>query len=326
MTPEKEHSVGRIEAICVSREKGVRKSSVAQVRLLQDFGLEGDAHAGAWHRQVSLLDEADIAGMREQLPRLTFGDFGENLVVSGIALGELGLGSRLRVGPDAELVITQRGKTCHSRCAIYYQTGDCIMPKRGLFARVAKEGAIAVGDDVAVLNSIKRETLQAAVITVSDSCAAGTATDTAGPAVAAMVRERLAAHLYAAEVVPDDEETIAERLEHFCDGPQVDLILVVGGTGFAPRDVTPEAVRRVIQRATPGLDEAMRARSLQITPHAMLSRAVSGIRGTTLIVSLPGSEKAATENLDTILTSLRHGLAKLLGDTTPCGPDRPSGK
>ena len=96
-------------------------------------------------------------------------------------------------------------------------------------------------------------------------------------------------------------------------------MLAVGGTGFAPRDVTPEAVAAVIERRTPGLDEAMRRASSEKTPHAMLSRAVSGIRGSTLIVSLPGSERAATENLDAILPALGHGLAKLRGDPGDCG-------
>jgi len=98
----------------------------------------------------------------------------------------------------------------------------------------------------------------------------------------------------------------------------------VGGTGFAPRDVTPEAVAAVIERATPGLDEAMRAASLRKTTHAMLSRALSGVRGTTLVISLPGSERAAVENLDAILSSLAHGLKKLRGDPSDCG--RPAGE
>ena len=126
-------------------------------------------------------------------------------------------------------------------------------------------------------------------------------------------------HVYKVEVVPDEAEGIAERVKHYCDGHSIDLVLAAGGTGFAPRDVTPEATREVIQRPTPGLDEAMRAASLAKTPHAMLSRGVSGIRGSTLILNLPGSVRGATENLAAILPALPHGLEKLRGDPGDCG-------
>jgi len=126
-------------------------------------------------------------------------------------------------------------------------------------------------------------------------------------------------HVYKVEVVPDDADRIAERLKHYCNGHSIDLVLAAGGTGFAPRDVTPEATRQVVERLTPGLDEAMRAASMAKTPHAMLSRAVSGILGATLIVNLPGSVRGATENLDAILPALAHGLEKLRGDPSDCG-------
>ena len=113
------------------------------------------------------------------------------------------------------------------------------------------------------------------------------------------------------------------RLEHYCDGHSIDLVVTVGGTGFAPRDVTPEAVSGVAERLTPGLDEAMRLASLRKTPHAMLSRGVSAIRASTLIVSVPGSERSSTENLEAVLPALGHGLAKLRGDPSDCGRDAP---
>ncbi|NIA14342.1 MAG: molybdenum cofactor biosynthesis protein [Nitrospiraceae bacterium] len=314
--------MGSIEAICSSECKGTKKTPFSHGKLVKGFGLEGDAHGGAWHRQVSLLDVADIETMRRNLPDLQFGAFAENVAVSGIDLGGLGLGSRLRLGSEAEIELTQRGKTCHSHCAIYHQTGDCIMPRRGVFAQVLVGGAVQVGDHVEVLEPVPPEMHQVAVLTVSDSCSSGEAMDTAGPNVAELVQSHLAARVYATEIVPDKGEVIAERLRHYADGPRLDLVLAVGGTGFAPRDVTPEAVRSVVDRLTPGLDEAMRAASLQITSHAMLSRAASGIRGKTLILSLPGSRRAADENLRAVLPALPHGLAKLRGDAAPCGPPR----
>jgi molybdopterin adenylyltransferase len=143
--------------------------------------------------------------------------------------------------------------------------------------------------------------------------------DTAGPAVASLICETMKAHVYGEEILPDERTVIADRLRHYCDGHSIDLLLTVGGTGFSPRDVTPEASCEVIERSAPGLDEAMRTASLVHSPHAMLSRGYSGIRGSTLIINLPGSKPAATENLMVILPALPHGLAKLRGDMSDCG-------
>jgi molybdopterin adenylyltransferase len=312
--------VGKVEAICTAAVKGGKKVPQPAVRFTANHGIEGDAHAGPWHRQVSVLAAEDIAEMRQRaLPGLKAGDFAENLVLSGIDLGALGLGSRLRLGGEAELRVTQLGKQCHQRCVIYHETGDCIMPRLGLFARVVQGGTVTTGDNVEVIESVPRRVFQAVILTVSDRCSRGETTDTAGPAVGRLLRSSMDAHIYAVEIVPDDRGRIAERLRHYSDGHSIDLVLAVGGTGFAPRDVTPEAVREAIERPTPGLDEAMRRASLEKTPTAMLSRTVSGIRNSTLIVSLPGSERGAVENLQAILAALGHGLAKLRGDPSDCG-------
>jgi molybdopterin adenylyltransferase len=311
---------GHIEALCVSERKGERKTLRPSARFVADHGIEGDAHAGPGHRQVSLLAAEDIATFKGQgLPNLKAGDFAENVVVAGLALAELGLGSRLRLGAEAELTVTQIGKTCHARCAIYDQTGDCIMPRLGLFARVVRGGAVTVGEPVTVVAAVPRSAMQVVVLTISDRCSRGEAEDTAGPAVVKAAETALGAHVYKREIVPDEQALIADRLRHYCDGHSIDLVITVGGTGFAPRDVTPEAVASVLERPTPGLDEAMRAASMAKTPHAMLSRAVSGIRGATLILSLPGSERAAVENFSSVLPALAHGLSKLRGDPSDCG-------
>ncbi len=312
--------MGTVDAICISLRKGEKKSPAPSLRLLKNHGLEGDAHAGPWHRQVSLLAAEDVEGMRRKgLPNLKAGDFAENLIVSGINLAALGLGSRLRVGSEAEIVVTQLGKVCHARCAIYQQAGDCIMPRLGIFARVVTGGTLAAGDPVEVISAVPREIFQAVVLTISDRCSCGEATDTAGPAVAKRLTEALKARIYKALILPDEQAGIESALRHYAGGHSIDLVLAVGGTGFAPRDVTPEAVAAVIERPTPGLDEAMRRASSEKTPHAMLSRAVSGILGRTLIISLPGSERAAVENLNAVLPALGHGLAKLRGDPSDCG-------
>jgi molybdenum cofactor synthesis domain-containing protein len=312
--------MGRIEAICSSDATGEKKAPVDPARFVVDHGIEGDAHAGSWHRQVSMLAAEDVALMRERgLPDLRAGDFAENLVVEGVDLAQLGLGSRLRLGESVELSVTQLGKVCHHRCAIYRQTGDCIMPRLGLFSRVTSGGTLRAGDPIHVSEAVPRSTFQCVVLTISDRCSRGVAEDTAGPAVVERLESRLGAHVYRTEVIPDRRQRIADRLRHYANGHSIDLILCVGGTGFAPRDVTPEAISDVIERPTPGLDQVMRMSSLSKTANAMLSRALSGISASTLIMSLPGSRRAALDNLDAVLAALAHGLAKLRGDPSDCG-------
>lgn len=152
--------------------------------------------------------------------------------------------------------------------------------------------------------------MKIAVLTISDRGAAGETEDMSGPLIIQIIGERTAWDVFKQEIIPDDRQTIARTLLQWCE-ENVNLILTTGGTGFAPRDVTPEATRQVIEREAPGIAEALRAESLKITRHAMLSRAVAGIRGRTLVINLPGSPKAVKENLDVLIPILPHALALL---------------
>jgi molybdopterin adenylyltransferase len=152
--------------------------------------------------------------------------------------------------------------------------------------------------------------LRFAILTVSDRSSRGERPDASGPALVEAV-QALGWRVAKRDILPDDEMMLRETLCMWADSGEVDVILTTGGTGFAPRDVTPEATRAVVERLTPGLDEAMRAASLQVTPHAMLSRAVSGIRKRTLILNLPGSPKGAVENLRVVLPALEHAVRLL---------------
>ncbi len=156
-------------------------------------------------------------------------------------------------------------------------------------------------------------TIRCAILTVSDRSARGERPDASGPALAQEI-QALGWVLARSQIVPDDLDAIRDLLRAWCLAGDVDVILTTGGTGFAPRDVTPEATQAVIERQTPGLAEAMRSASLRITPHAMLSRAVAGIARRTLIVNLPGSPKGALENLQAIAAVLPHAVQLLRDD------------
>jgi molybdopterin adenylyltransferase len=157
-----------------------------------------------------------------------------------------------------------------------------------------------------------------AVLTISDRSAKGQRVDVSGPLLASIVRENGGEAVHIA-ILPDDRPAIRAELEAVADSGDVDIILTTGGTGFAPRDVTPEATREVLEKEAPGLAEAMRAESLKKTPTAMLSRAVAGTRKATLIVNLPGSPKAARENFEVILPALSHAVELLKGQVGDCG-------
>ena len=159
---------------------------------------------------------------------------------------------------------------------------------------------------------------QAAILTISDKGFRGEREDLSGP----MVRESLenaGFSIAQVEVLPDDQQLIEERLCRLADQAGFDLVVTTGGTGVSPQDVTPDATLAVIDRQIPGMAEAMRASSLKKTPHAILSRAVAGIRGETLIINLPGSVKGARENLQAVLPALEHALEKIQGDPSECG-------
>lgn len=140
----------KIVSIATSRKKGTRKVCVDEASILAGHGLEGDAHAGPWHRQVSFLSSESIERAREQGLEVTFGDFAENIATSGIDWQKVPIGTHLRLGESAIVEVTQIGKECHNRCAIYYQAGDCIMPREGIFAQVLKGGTIRCGDDIVI--------------------------------------------------------------------------------------------------------------------------------------------------------------------------------
>ncbi len=136
--------MGKLITICISEQKGTLKTEVEKANFIEDFGIEGDAHAGKWHRQVSLLSFERIEEFRNKGAKVELGAFGENLVIEGFELNKLPIGQRIQIG-DVLLEVTQIGKECHDKCAIFYQVGECIMPTNGIFTRVVKGGVLKPG-------------------------------------------------------------------------------------------------------------------------------------------------------------------------------------
>ncbi len=301
-------TAGTLLAICTSPARGTPKTNVHRAELRENWGLVGDAHAGHWHRQVSLLSADKVAAFNAQGAGVTDGAFGENLLADGIDFAALPVGACLQCG-DALLEITQIGKECHHDCAIRQRVGDCIMPREGVFARVLRGGAIAEGMEI-------RRVFKVGILTASDKGAAGQREDISGKTIAQFLPSGYAATAY--RLVPDDRTRLVETLCDLSDHAGCDLILTTGGTGFAPRDVTPEATLEVAERIAPGIAEAIRYESMKITPRAMLGRGVSVIRGKTLIVNLPGSPKAVQESMAVFLDVIGHGLALLQGTDGEC--------
>lgn len=307
---------GKVIAVCTSEKKGTQKHTVPEAVLVANHGIEGDAHAGKWHRQVSLLALEKIKEFWAKGANVDYGGFGENIITEGIDLSSLPVGTRFRIG-DALLELTQIGKECHSHCAIYHQVGDCIMPREGVFTSVLEGGSVRAGDDIELIEADPNRPYTAARITLSDKGAAGEREDRSGPLIGEMLEEA-GYNVIECLLIPDDADKLKREIIRLADQRHVNIIFTTGGTGFAPRDITPEATAEVCDRMTPGIAEAIRAYSMTKTPKAMLSRGVAGMRGQTLIINLPGSPKAVRECLEFLLVPLEHGLAIMLERDGEC--------
>lgn len=301
--------MGKINAICISSRRGTAKFLVDTAQFITEFGIVDDAHAGDWHRQVSLLGQAEVDEFKARGANVEPGAFGENILAEGFTFKNLPVGTRLRSG-DVFFEITQIGKECHSHCAIYHQVGDCIMPREGVFARVLHGGKISVGDDLELAEKIP---LDAAIITVSDRGFHGLREVDGSGDRCEEILSNAGYKIFARTILPDVKKLLVDKLIEFADSG-VGLILTTGGTGFSIRDITPEATLEVCTRLAPGIPEAMRNLSMQVTRRAMLSRAVAGIRKRSLIVNLPGSPKAVDECLNFVLPELQHGIEILRGE------------
>ncbi len=306
--------MGKVLAVCISEKKGTQKKPVEKIELKPEWGIVGDAHAGNWHRQVSLLSFEKIDEFRKKGADVEYGAFGENIVCEGYDLSKLTVGTRFQIG-DALLELTQIGKACHSHCEIYKTMGDCIMPREGVFTIVLKPGIVKPGDEIKMIEPEADRPFTAAIITLSDRASRGEYEDKSGPVIREML-EKEGYQIIEQLILPDGRPKLEAELKRLADQRQVNVIFTTGGTGFSERDLTPEATKAVCEREVPGIGEALRNYSMQFTSHAMLSRQTAGIRKRTLVINLPGSPKACREDLEFIMKPLRHGIGVLRGTDT----------
>jgi molybdopterin adenylyltransferase len=302
--------MGEIVAIFASPGKEQPKIEAREGTLIKNEGLAGNLYTGFTLRQVSLLALESIAKLNVEKLDVGPGSFDENMTTRGIDLANLPVGTRLQAGPEAVLRITQVGKECPRDCSTFDHTKECVMPREGVFTEVLKSGKVKVGDYLDVKTSYRF-----GVITASDKGSAGEREDLSGPAIGQILLPF--GDVIESVIVPDDRTTLAKMIRRMINGG-VNAIFTTGGTGLGPRDITPEATLDVIDRLVPGIGEAIRRETAAATPRAMLSRAIAGISGRTLIINLPGSPKAVVECLAVILPVLDHALETVCGQGGEC--------
>jgi molybdenum cofactor synthesis domain-containing protein len=300
-------------SVNLSAERGTGKQPSATGEVTSQ-GIDGDAHAGSWHRQVSLLSMESIRRFGEQCGReFRPGEFAENLTTEGLDLESVAMLDRIHVG-EFELEVTQIGKECHGHaCAIARDLGKCVMPRSGIFCRVIQTGTIRPGDP---MRHLTRQ-VAIAIITVSDRASRGEYRDASGPAVRARVQHHFARSQWRAQVaesliVPDDVQRLQQAIEQtLASGCRI--LITTGGTGLGPRDITPDVIRPMLDREIPGVMESIRVKYGSANPSALLSRSIAGMIGSTLVYALPGSSRAVEEYLDEILPTLDHSLRMAAG-------------
>lgn len=301
-----------VVSVNVSQQKGTVKQPVPRIAI-DSNGVVGDAHAGVWHRQVSLLSQASIDRFAEKLGlAIVPGEFGENITVRGLDTDGVAVLDRFRFG-DVELEATQIGKHCHGEgCAIFQQVGQCVMPTDGIFTRVLRGGAIAAGTSG---KHVPRP-LRFLILTLSDRAAAGQYEDRSGPRIRELLEAWLDGKRWHArietKILPDDSRQLRDQLIR-AKAAGVDVVITTGGTGVGLRDITPETVAAFCDKIIPGIMENIRLKFGAAKPNALLSRSIAAVAGQLQIYTLPGSVRAVEEYLGEILKTIEHVVFMLHG-------------
>lgn len=302
----------KIVSVNISDKKGTIKNPVKEI-VLSDCGVDGDAHAGTLNREVSLLGVESIRKMEPVVGRkLNYGEFAENITTEGFLLYKMKPLDRLKSG-KVELEVTQIGKKCHGEnCEIFRQTGDCVMPKEGIFCRVLSGGRLSADSTL----DYEPRSIRCRIITLSDRASRREYEDRSGPLIAqltaAFFREKGRPSEFENILIPDDAGLLTETMNN-CLGKNPDIIITTGGTGIGARDITPDVVRPMLDKEIPGIMELIRVKYGSLNPNALVSRSFAGVTGKTLVYGLPGSPKAIKEYLDEILKTVEHSLLMLHG-------------
>ena len=298
---------GKVISVNISDQKGTLKKPVPEI-LIDKNGVVNDAHAGNWHRQVSLLAREDIEIFSKSIGReISPGEFAENITVAGLDLSTAFILDRFRIN-KVELEVTQIGKECHGdSCAVFQQTGKCVMPKKGIFCRVVEPGKIRSGDEVEYFP----KQLKFLIITLSDRAFAGEYEDRSGPRAKEILQEYFAAGKWHCSfnnvLLADDPDKLEKELKKAVK-EEFDVILTLGSTGIGPRDIAPETIAGVCDKIIPGIMENIRIKYEKDKPSALLSRSIAAMSGKTQVYALPGSVKAVEEYLNEILKTLEHAI------------------
>jgi molybdenum cofactor synthesis domain-containing protein len=302
----------KVLSVNISERKGTVKKPVPIISI-DESGVKDDAHAGSWHRQVSLLGIESISRFSKEAGReIKCGEFAENITTEGLELWKTHPLDKITIG-KVELEVTQIGKECHgTSCAIFKEVGNCVMPKEGIFARVLKKGTVRAGDSFIYLPKI----FSVQVITLSDRASRGEYDDLSGPRVSEMMNDffigkDLNFHIDLT-LIPDNADNLELLIAGFVN-EKTDIIITTGGTGIGPRDITVDVIRPLLQKEIPGIMELIRNKYGSVKPNALLSRAVAGTIGKTLVYTLPGSVKAVNEYMSEILPTIWHSVLMLHG-------------
>lgn len=303
---------GEVVSVNISTEKGTIKTPVDSVQL-DDNGIVGDAHAGLWHRQVTLLAKEDIDTFSNKNGRdVEVGEFAENITTKNIDLSDACVLDEFQIA-DVRLQVTQIGKKCHGEgCAIFQQVGKCVMPDKGIFCKVLQGGTIIPSATIELIPY----TLKVLIITLSDRASAGAYTDRSGPKAKEILESFFGDKRWHVDIqnqlMPDDASQLKASLASAIDSG-VDAIFTLGGTGVGPRDIAPETVTEACDKLVPGIMENIRVKYGSKKPSVLLSRSVAGVNGKTQLYALPGSVRAVTEYLDEILKTLEHCIYMMNG-------------
>lgn len=295
----------KVTSVNISEEKGTIKKPVDFIEI-NEKGVVGDAHSGYWNRQISLLATESMGKFGKEANReFKPGEFAENITTKGIVLHDTRPLDRFLIG-ETEMEVTQIGKGCHGDgCAIFREVGNCVMPKEGVFCRTIQNGRIKPGDEIQYLPKV----MKIYVLTLSDRASRGEYEDRSGPKTSELVKEFFLKNGYECiienEIIPDDAVELRQKLIE-ATNKKFDVIFTTGGTGIGPRDITPDVTRTLLDKEIPGIMEQIRLKYGQEKPNALLSRAVAGVMGSTLVFNMPGSVRAIQEYTTEIFKSIKH--------------------